>query len=85
VKCPYPFRRALLVRWDFQTQFGEQSDYLRIDESLDARAVELSDDVVARVPPIIAASGRPRRPFFCRVTSLPARGSAGPWGRTESF
>ena len=85
VKCPYPFRRALLVRWDFQTQFGEQSAYLRIDESLDDRAVELSDDVVARVPPIIAASGRPRRPFFCRVTSLPARGSAGPWGRTESF
>jgi len=48
VKCPYPFRRALLVRWDFQTQFGEQSAYLRIDESLDDRAVELSDDVAAR-------------------------------------
>src|SRR5258705_1308106 len=48
VKCPCPFRRALLVRWDFQTQLGEQSAYLRIDESLDDRAVELSDDVVAR-------------------------------------
>src|SRR5262249_4757932 len=35
-------------RWDFQTQFGEQSAYLRIDESLHDRAVELSDDVVAR-------------------------------------
>ena len=48
VKCPYPFRCALLVRWDFQTQFGEQSAYLRMDESLDDRAVEHSDDVAAR-------------------------------------
>src|SRR5262245_57531631 len=48
VKRPYPSRRALLVRWDFQTQVREQSAYRRIDESLDDRAVELGDDVAAR-------------------------------------
>ena len=29
VKRPYPSRRALLVRWDFQTQVEEQSAYRR--------------------------------------------------------
>src|SRR6516165_5938209 len=48
VKRPGPFGRALLLRWSFQTKVGEQSAYRRIDESLDDRAVELSDDVVAR-------------------------------------
>src|SRR5262245_4285149 len=48
VTCADSSRRALLVRWDFQSQVGEQPAYLRIDESLDDRAVELGDDIVAR-------------------------------------